>query len=213
MFEPLVTLQEKVDPRHAVILVIDVVNSSMHSKGAWARLGLPVKAAQEMVPRLVKFLDAATKYKVRKIFIKGAVNSWKENPVRLPKARAETANVEYSTEKLVNEPWEQDFYLVKPEPDDLIIEKWRYDAFVGTPLDLALKSVGARSVLLTGVGSGGCVEWTHNHAFALGYYTVIVENCCQGMATSHEEAIKRMGRHGVVTGYEDVVKAWEKMAQ
>ncbi|MFC2019389.1 hypothetical protein ACFLU4_05480, partial [Chloroflexota bacterium] len=63
------------------------------------------------------------------------------------------------------------------------------------------------------VSSGGCVEWTHNHAFSLGYYTVIVENCCQGMATSHEEAVKRMGRHGVVTGYEDVVKAWEKMAQ
>ncbi|MFC2067598.1 cysteine hydrolase family protein [Chloroflexota bacterium] len=211
MQEPLVTLEQKVDPQHAVVLVVDVVNACMHPKGAWARSGLPIRNAQDMVPRLLKFLEEATKWKVRKVFIHGACNSWKLNPARLPSVKAETANINYSLGEMANDPWEQEFYMVTPEVQDLIIEKWRFDAFIGTPLDLALKVVEAKSVLLTGVGSGGCVEWTQKHAFSLGYHTVIVENCCQGMATSHEAAIKRMGMQGTVVNYEEVVKTWERV--
>ncbi|MFC1592902.1 cysteine hydrolase family protein, partial [Candidatus Omnitrophota bacterium] len=213
MIEPLVTLEEKVDPQRAVILVIDVVNSCMHPEGTTARLGLPIRAAQEMVPRLVKFLEEADKYKVRKVFIHGACNIWKLNTAEVPLIKAETVNISFSIEEMINDPWEQEFYLVKTQPDDLVIEKWRFDAFVGTPLDMALKAVGARSVLLTGVGTGGCVESTQKQAFSLGYHTVIVENCCQGMATSHEAAVRRMSRHGTVVSYEEVAKTWEKMTR
>ncbi|MFC1592896.1 cysteine hydrolase family protein [Candidatus Omnitrophota bacterium] len=212
MLEPLITHEEKVDPQYAVILVIDVVNSWMHPDGASAILGLPIRAAQEMVPRLVKFLEEADKYRVRKIFTHDACNRWMLNPAELPEVKAETADISYSAEEFSKDPWEQEFYLVKPQPDDLIIEKWSFDAFVGTPLDMALKVVGARSVLLTGVGTGGCVETTQQHAFSLGYHTVIVENCCQGMATSHEAAVQRMSRHGTVVSYDEVAKTWEKMA-
>lgn len=49
---------------------------------------------------------------------------------------------------------------IKPLSNELIIKKYRSSAFVGTSLDLLLRSNGIRNFIATGLVTQGCVEST-----------------------------------------------------
>jgi nicotinamidase-related amidase len=57
-----------------------------------------------------------------------------------------------------------------------VIEKSQPSFFVDTPLDLRLKELGVRTVVLAGVATDIGVEFTARHAAALGYFSVIAED-------------------------------------
>ncbi|KAA3418403.1 cysteine hydrolase, partial [Streptococcus pneumoniae] len=59
------------------------------------------------------------------------------------------------------------------EPGDLIIQKVRYDAFYGTPLDHYLHLWGIRNVVVTGTVANICVLHTAGSA-ALRWYRVVL---------------------------------------
>jgi len=54
--------------------------------------------------------------------------------------------------------WGAEFYEVAAEPGETVITKHRYSAFVGTSLDLTLRTIGVESLLFTGVATDVCVE-------------------------------------------------------
>jgi nicotinamidase-related amidase len=47
-----------------------------------------------------------------------------------------------------------------PRPDELVVRGHTYDKFLGTPLDLALRSRGVRQLIITGVVTDVCVNCT-----------------------------------------------------
>lgn len=59
-----------------------------------------------------------------------------------------------------------------------IIEKSTYSAFQDTELDGLLKAQNIKVLVIAGVTSHLCVEATARHAFSLGYFPVIVADCC-----------------------------------
>src|SRR5207245_10638409 len=57
---------------------------------------------------------------------------------------------------------------LEPHPGDVLIQrKRRYDAFLGTDLDLALRVRGVENLLVTGVCTDICVISTVHHARSL----------------------------------------------
>jgi nicotinamidase-related amidase len=81
-----------------------------------------------------------------------------------------------------------------PEPGDILIRgKRRYDAFLGTDLDLALRVRGVENLLVTGVCTDICVICTVHHARNLDYRAVVLEDACAGTtAERHAAAIACM---------------------
>lgn len=65
---------------------------------------------------------------------------------------------------------------LEPNPEHLVLEKSVPSFFIGTPLDLRLRAVGIRTVVLTGVATEIGIEFTARHALALGYFVVTVED-------------------------------------
>lgn len=63
-----------------------------------------------------------------------------------------------------------------PRPGDTIIDKSTPSFFVGTPLDLRLRSLGIGSLVFCGVATDIGIDLTAKHGFALGYFPVIVED-------------------------------------
>ena len=47
---------------------------------------------------------------------------------------------------------------IKPQQGGLIVKKHRASAFVGTDLDLILRSTDKKTIIITGVVTEGCVE-------------------------------------------------------
>jgi nicotinamidase-related amidase len=70
---------------------------------------------------------------------------------------------------------------LEPEPGDVrIMGKRRYDAFLGTDLDLALRVRGVENLLVTGVCTDICVLCTVHHARNLDYRCFVLSDAVAG---------------------------------
>lgn len=66
----------------------------------------------------------------------------------------------------------------KPQLGDVVIRKQRASAFSGTPLVAHLNALGARTVIMCGESTSGCVRASAVEAQENGYHVVLVEECC-----------------------------------
>lgn len=72
-----------------------------------------------------------------------------------------------------------------------VIEKTRYSAFCGTPLDLLLRERGIADVTLCGVCTDICVLHTAIDAYNLGYHITVVRDAVASFdQAAHETALK-----------------------
>lgn len=66
---------------------------------------------------------------------------------------------------------------LEPRADDYFVLKPRHSAFFMTPLELLLKDLGARRLLLTGVSADQCVLATAHDARMRGFEAVMPRDC------------------------------------
>jgi nicotinamidase-related amidase len=69
-----------------------------------------------------------------------------------------------------------------PAPGDLIIDKFGYGAFHGTPLSDLLRQRGIGSLVITGTVTQICVEETAREAFHHGFATTVVSDAVSSFA-------------------------------
>jgi ureidoacrylate peracid hydrolase len=211
------TLNDKVDTRHAALLLVDVQNDFCAEGGAMHREGRDVALVQDMVPRLERLLEAARSAGVACVWIRNVYNTgpnhylsevWLEQAKR----RRNGAYVQYP----VCEPdaWNGDFYRVRPRPDEVIVTKHRYGAFEGTDLDLVLRSKGIRTVIMTGTATNVCVETTARQAFLRDYYVVFTSDCTATFSQAeHDAALRNIDQFfGQVVASQDVMACWSPAA-
>jgi biuret amidohydrolase len=76
-----------------------------------------------------------------------------------------------------------------PAKNDILIQrKRRYDAFLGTDLDLVLRSHGVGNLLITGVCTDICVMSTVQHARNLDYRCFVVADAVDGSSEERHRA-------------------------
>lgn len=202
----LTTLEEKVSKENAALIVIDVQNDFCHPKGSGALNGGDVSPCVEMVPRLVKLIDAARTADVPVIFVRAIHNDWTTSAAR--KAQRSTNGQKILT--CWEGTWGAEFYMVEPLPGDCIVTKHRFSAFINTDLDLILRSQGIKTIIMTGVATSGCVESTARDGFMLDYFMVFVGDCAAQSVSPgrHEMTLKNMVHFGDVCTAADVEQIW-----
>ena len=205
----LATLEEKVDPRNAALIVVDVQNDFCHSDGSLARNGSDMTAIQAMVPRLEGFLAEARRIGLPIVFIRTErddatkSDAWREQ-------RQRTGRDPTVCDKGT---WGAEFYRVAPEPGEPVIIKHRYSAFIGTNLDTTLRSMGVKSILTCGVATNVCVESTARDGAMLDYYLVFMDDLsATGSQELHEATLTNMrNQFGQVVTADEVVAAWRRL--
>jgi ureidoacrylate peracid hydrolase len=197
-------LAEKVDPKQAALVVVDVQNDFCHHDGAMSKNGADVKPMQLMAPRLNRLIDQARSAGTPVVFVRATHSKETDSPVWIER---HTEQRHYICE---DGNWGAEWFEVSPEPGDAIVLKHRYSGFVGTNLDELLTSRGIRSVVLTGVVTNVCVESTARDAFMHDYFVVVVSDCtATSEAEDHEQALDRIGRiFGVVARADEVAACW-----
>jgi nicotinamidase-related amidase len=65
-----------------------------------------------------------------------------------------------------------------PDPSEAVFDKITMSAFVGTPLDLALRDCGLDSFVIVGIALEVGIEPTVRHATDLGYIPIVVTDSC-----------------------------------
>ncbi len=79
--------------------------------------------------------------------------------------------------------------------DWIVDAKKRYDCFLGTDLDLLLRSHGINTLLVTGVNTNSCVLATVASANVRDYAVIVVEDCVDTMdgPALHQAALLCIG--------------------
>jgi biuret amidohydrolase len=82
---------------------------------------------------------------------------------------------------------------IAPESQDLVIDKHRWSGFHATSLDLMLRSLGVRDLLVGGFTTDCCVLTTVYDGYALDYRISLVHDMCAATNRgSHEAAVLMM---------------------
>ena len=197
-------LKQLLDPKYSAVLVIDIQNDACHPEGAYARRGRDISLRQGAAHKAAEFIKAARRFNVPVIFTKAIHNQWVESPTWLKRHRR-TQEPGY-----LEGTWGAEFYAVKPLNGEAIVVKHRYSAFFRTDLETILRSRGISTLLLTGGGTGACVESTARDGFMLDYDIIVVSDCC-GTTTlkDHVLALERMTRLcGTVLESNEILEQW-----
>src|SRR5438477_2356290 len=147
------SLDELVDPRHAALIVIDMQNDFCDTNGALARAGSDPSLIQAMAPRLSRLLAAARKIGLPIVHVRTEHSPWTDSAAWLGRHHGRQRTVCFPGS------WGADYFPgFAPEEagerragtHEFVVTKHRYSGFVGTELDLVLRSQNIRSVILTG---------------------------------------------------------------
>jgi ureidoacrylate peracid hydrolase len=204
------TLAQKIDPKHAALLIVDMQNDFCHSDGFSGKAGREMASRQAMAPRLANLLDEARRHQVRVVFIRQVNTDYVLSEVALEQKRRQA---KVGDQIICREgSWGADFFAVSPLPGEPVINKHRYSAFIDTDLDLILRSLKIRTLIMTGVATNMCVESTARDGFMKDYYIVFVADCTATSSKEDHEATLRNIQvgFGEVANAKDLIADWNK---
>jgi nicotinamidase-related amidase len=93
----------------------------------------------------------------------------------------------------VDDPATQIHSAVTPGPDDIVVVKKRVSAFVGSDLDVVLRSLDVDSLVLAGIATSGVVLSTVRHASDLDFdLTVLHDGCADGDDEVHRVLLDKV---------------------
>lgn len=196
----------RLDRDLAAVVVIDVQNDFCHPDGAQGRRGRDLSRVDRTVTNIEKLIAGARRNGVPVCYAftthSPLVDS-EEWLSRRPAAHG-AANCAAGT-------WGADLYRLKPEADDLVIEKHRYSAFLRTDLEQRLKDTGRRSLLFCGYTSNACVETSLRDAVCRDFLATLVSDCCDTYAPeAHERAVRSVEEDfGIVADSAEILRQWE----
>jgi ureidoacrylate peracid hydrolase len=187
-----------VDPTTSALIVVDVQNDFCHSEGCFGKRGFDMGPIQDIFPPLRLLIRrraasgfplSCSRWSIRRIANGRPITGWSgSSPVRptaVPTIPFPGPGV-WGQTLVVEGTWGADLCEgFEPEPGDILLKKNRYGGFTGTNLDLILRSLGVKTILMTGVATNVCVESTAREGFMLDYNVVMVDDACA--TTSREE--------------------------
>lgn len=104
-----------------------------------------------------------------------------------------------------------------PAPGEVVIDKPGKGAFMGTDLDVILRTRGIRNLIVTGVTTDCCVQSTLRDANDRGYECLLLEDCCGAAEHANHlaqvEMFKLMnGLWGSIAASHDVINTLKAKA-
>ena len=204
------TFEEIVDPKHTAFVVHELLNDFCAEGGAFDQMGMRIDASEIVAP-VAKMLDAARANNVRVIYVRYTMNADQSSLTDLDVWRSRDAdpNVE-RVPAVVDGTWGwQNLPGVEPLPEELIVRKYKVDAFFESPLDALLRWNGIKTFVIVGIGAEVGMVPTVIHGGCLGYFSVAVEDCLRGtVAARLDGAMTAIADWSIVKNHQEVIDAW-----
>ena len=176
------TLDELCDPRRIALVVYDMQVGILHQ----------IAQSKQLIARVSQVLNAAREAGVRIFFTRhmslpNEVSGITQLRTRMAWQRvADVAKVKSSFPS--GSPQFQLVPELTPLASEAVLDKITMSAFVGTPLDIALRDCSISVFAIVGVAMEVGIEPTVRHAADLGYIPVVVADAC---GAGNQEAAER----------------------
>jgi nicotinamidase-related amidase len=158
------------------LLVVDMQNGFCYPDGSFPRIGRGLEGAMEAVENAALAVRQARRAGVPVVFTRHVYRPGRpDEGVALIGNSPELAGVD----GLAAGTWDAAVCdELECGPDDLVVDKVRFDAFQWTSLEPLLRGLGATSLMICGVVTNICVETTARSAFMRDFPVTLLEDCC-----------------------------------
>lgn len=156
------------DKSNAALLLIDVINDLEFPEGGeLLRFALPMARSILVLKKRAKALGIPV------IYVNDNFGRWQSNF---------HAQIEHClNDDVIGKPLAK---LLVPDADDYFVLKPKHSGFFSTTLDILLKYLETKSVIITGVAANICVLFTANDAYMRDYKLFVPADC---VASNTEE--------------------------
>ena len=165
------------DTHDTALLLIDVINDFEFPRGdELFRQALP------MAPRIAELKKRTRAAGIPAVYINDNFGRWQSKFDDIVKhCLRDSVRGRPFVKQLI--PDERDYFVLKP----------KHSGFYQTPLELLLKHLGTRRLILTGVSTNSCVLFTANDAYMRDLEVVVPEDCVAACnAQEHNFAMEQM---------------------
>ncbi len=206
----------EVDLKRTAVVVVDMQNTFVKNGGMFDSLGIDLSGAVNIIPSIQRITACARSSGVKVIYVAHRVSpDWHEVGPNSPFWFSTTASIYREKPGLrdkliVRGTWGAEIIdELKPDKDDVVIEKTKYSAFSGTNLDMFLTNYDIKYLVFTGVATNICVETSIRDAFHLEYFPILISDATSTEPPkSKEAAIRNVQRcFGWVTSCEHIMQA------
>jgi len=167
------------------ILVVDMQNAFVRKGGYFDAVGADLSGVEKIIGTCREIIDAARERGVKIIYLqmgyspdlsdKGPPESPYVYKAKVPILLRE--HPELKDKLYIYGTWGAEIIEeLKPCQEDIVIKKQRYDGFVGTNLDIILRTLGIKYLIFLGTATNICVESTLRRSFFLDYFPILVSD-------------------------------------
>ena len=191
------------------LLIIDMQNDFCHPDGFnGSELGLDLAEIRGIVPTLQTLLSWARRVGIKVIFSREShcpdlsdLSSSKKT--RYANAGSPIGQLGKMGRFLVRgETGTEIIHELKPLAEEWQLDKPAHSCFVDTQLDQNLRAESITHLLITGVTTECCVLATYRHGSDLGYYCLLIDDCCAAFdLEDHKATVHILQAEGGVLGW------------
>jgi nicotinamidase-related amidase len=150
----------------ATLIVIDMQNDFIKGASPYSCEMLD----KNLINRVKELIGFCRKEKIHIIYTQHSIKPDKSNAETGEPSEVRACIIGTDGWKIINE--------IKPNDNDDVVRKDKFDAFYKTRLKNLLKKLKADTVILCGVMTNNCVRSTAEGAYFRGYKLIIVSDCC-----------------------------------
>ncbi len=164
------------DNERYALLVVDMQNGFCHPEGSFPRIGRGLEGAMEAVANAAVAVGQARAAAIPVVFTRHVYRPGRpDEGAALVRNSPELVGVA----GLADGTWDADVCEeLGCAPDDLVVDKVRFDAFQWTSLEPLLRGLNVTALMICGVVTNICVETTARSAFMRDFPVTLLADCC-----------------------------------
>jgi ureidoacrylate peracid hydrolase len=176
-----------VNPARSALLIVDMQNSFCKPKGVVVQVGGQLHDIDAVIENLTRCTARARELGIRVAFTRHGHSAGYEDMGRSASAYPISALVRDSN-GLVRGSWDHAIIdELDPEPQDIIVDKTRLDAFLYTSLEATLRTLGMESVIIGGCVTNFCVETTVRSAWQRDFDVTVLADAVAAYTPAMQE--------------------------
>lgn len=163
------------DKHHTALLIIDMINDMQFPEAP-----LLLNFAVPMAGKIKALANRARRAGVPVIYVNDNFGRWRSDFKAL-------------VQHCLHSPGKKIARLLKPKARDYFVLKPKHSAFHSTTLDLLLRHLGTRQLVLTGMASNICVLFTANDGYMRNFKLIVPCDCvCANSEKENDYALAQM---------------------
>jgi nicotinamidase-related amidase len=162
--------------RNRALLVVDMQNGFCHPEGSFPGLDMGLEGADVAVRNAAVAVAQARRAAIPVVFTRHVYRPGRADEGASLKQNSPALA---SVNGLADGFWDADVVdELGCGPDDMVVDKARFDAFQWTSLEPLLRGLGVGELVICGVITNICVETTVRSAFMRDYPVTLLADCC-----------------------------------